>query len=118
MEKLIAWVEIPSNDFERAVTFYNKLLNFNLKSESCNNEKMACFPTGEGAIIQSPGYEPSAQGTIVSFNIGSKLDETIEKIKKLGGKMVHPKTKIEVEGRGYFALFIDCEGNRVGIYGN
>jgi predicted enzyme related to lactoylglutathione lyase len=29
-----------------------------------------------------------------------------------------PKTKIEVEGKGYFALFIDCEGNKEGLYGN
>jgi len=27
-----------------------------------------------------------------------------------------PKTKIEVEGRGWFALFADSEGNRVGLY--
>ncbi|MFW6043541.1 MAG: VOC family protein [Marinilabiliaceae bacterium] len=34
MEKLIAWVEIPSNDFDRAVKFYNSLLSMELKSES------------------------------------------------------------------------------------
>jgi len=118
MEKLIAWVEIPSKDFERAVKFYNSLFSLDLKGESDGNEKMACFPTGEGAIIQSPGFEPSNQGVVVSFNTGENLDETLQKVEQLGGKIVRPKTKIDAEGMGYFALFIDGEGNRVGLYGH
>lgn len=31
MDKLIAWVEIPTNDFERAVKFYEQLLQTELK---------------------------------------------------------------------------------------
>lgn len=116
MEKLIAWVEIPSNDFDRAVKFYNSLLSMELKGESYENEKMACFPTGEGAIIYSPGFEPSGQGMVVSFNTGN-LDETIQKVERLGGRVVQPKTRIDAQGKGYFALFIDSEGNRVGLYG-
>ncbi len=117
MEKLIAWVEIPSKNFDRAVKFYNSLLSLELKCESCENEKMACFPTGEGAIIHSPGFEPSGQGVVVSFNT-ENLDGAIQKVEQLGGKVVRPKTKIEAEGMGYFALFLDSEGNRVGLYGH
>ncbi len=114
---MITWVEIPTTNFERGVTFYQNLLDIELKSETCEQEKMACFPTGEGAIIHSPGFEPSGQGVVVSFNTGKKLDETISKVEQLGGKMVRPKTRIDADGRGYFALFLDCEGNRVGLFG-
>ncbi len=118
MEKLISWVEIPVTNFERAVRFYNTILNTELKKFECDTEKMACFPNGEGALSYAEGFLPSQNGTLVSFNTGNHLDETIELIKKSGGEIVLPKTKIEVEGKGYFALFIDSEGNKAGLYGD
>jgi predicted enzyme related to lactoylglutathione lyase len=46
MDKLIAWVEIPSADFERAVKFYGTVLSLDLEAFDCGNgEKMACLPT-------------------------------------------------------------------------
>ncbi|NDV46339.1 VOC family protein [Paludibacter sp. 221] len=118
MKKLISWVEIPAGNFERAVKFYSSLLNLDFEVFECETEKMACFPGGEGAISFTDGFKPSANGTLVHFDLGDKLDEAIESVEKLGGKIVFPKTKIEVEGRGYFALFIDSEGNKVGLYGD
>jgi uncharacterized protein len=118
MEKLIAWVEIPATDFKRAVNFYNKVLGIELQEVDCGTEKMACFPSGEGAISWAPGFNPSKDGVLVSLNSGTQLDQTIERVTAQGGVIVHPKTKIEAEGRGYFALFTDSEGNKVGLYGD
>lgn len=42
----------------------------------------------------------------------------MEKLIKNGGSAVRPKTKIEAEGRGWFALFTDSEGDRMGLYGD
>ena len=78
---------------------------------------MACLPNDEGAISFSPGFKPSENGVLVSFETDKELDETLKKIEAFGGKIVKPKTKIEAEGRGYFALFLDSEGNRLGLYG-
>jgi predicted enzyme related to lactoylglutathione lyase len=117
MEKLIAWTEIPTQDLERGVEFYNNLLEIKLQLTTSENESMACFPTGEGALIKAPGFTPSAQGVVVSFNVGNRLEELLEKVANWGGRIVHPKTKIEAEGRAYFALIIDSEGNRIGLYG-
>jgi predicted enzyme related to lactoylglutathione lyase len=44
------------------------------------------------------------------------METAMTSIEKNGGKITRPKTKIEAEGRGYFALFIDNEGNKVGLY--
>ena len=118
MRKLVTWVDIPAVDFKRAVDFYSFVLQIELEVFDCGDEKMACFPTGEGAISTAPGFIPSENGTIVNFNCEGDLDGSIERVIKMGGKIVHPKTKIEVEGRGYFALFIDSEGNRIGLYGD
>jgi len=118
MEKLISWVDIPATDFKRAVKFYNTVLEIELQEFECETEKMACFPSGEGAISFAKGFNPSKDGVLVSLNTGTDLDKTMLRIEKNGGTIIQPKTKIEVEGRGYFALFIDSEGNRVGLYGD
>jgi uncharacterized protein len=117
-QKMISWVEIPAADFKRAVNFYSKVLNTEFNILDCEGEKMACFPTGEGAISYSKGFNPSKDGVLVSFNTEDDLEGTIERITQNGGSIHTPKTKIEAEGRGYFALFIDSEGNKVGLYGN
>lgn len=118
MEKLISWVEIPAADFKRAVDFYNAVFTMELQVIDCGEEKMACFPTGEGAISFAPGFEPSRNGVLVSLNAGNDLEGAIERIRSQGGTIERGKTKIEAEGRGYFAIFIDSEGNKVGLYGD
>ena len=87
MKKFIAFFEIPTVDFHRAVDFYETVFGVQLPVFECEEEKMACF-TEEGETV----------GAIFH------------------GKIMMPKTKIEVEGRGWFALFADSEGNRVGLY--
>ncbi|HOE05864.1 MAG TPA: VOC family protein [Bacteroidales bacterium] len=118
MKKLIAWVEIPTVNFERAVAFYCAVLELELEALDFGSEKMACFPSGEGAIIFAPGFIPSSDGVLVSFDTGTGLDSTLERILQHGGKIVIPKTKIQAENRGWFAVFSDCEGNKLGLYGD
>ncbi len=117
MKKLISWVEIPAEDFNRAVDFYNHILNLNLKTKESGKDRKAFLPTGEGVIFSTPGFKPSKDGVIINLDIGKKLDETIQKIKEKGGSIVKGKTKIETEGGGYFVLFIDSEGNKLGLNG-
>ena len=117
MDKLIAWVEIPTADFERAVKFYSSVFQLELTPIDCGNgEKMACFPTGEGAIVQSPHAKPSENGTVVSFTVPDSIEAAISRIERAKGKVVIPKTKIEAEGRGYFAVCKDTENNKIGLY--
>jgi len=116
MRKIISWVEIPAIDIERAAKFYGKVLNLDIQVMDFGKEKMACFPDGEGAISQAPGFTPSPNGVLVSFDTGKGLNATLDIVAENGGEIVQPKTKIEAEGRGYFALIIDTEGNKVGLY--
>ncbi|MDX1315388.1 MAG: VOC family protein [Eudoraea sp.] len=118
MKKLISWVEIPATDFYRAVEFYKAVLQIDLEPLDFGSEKMACLPGDEGAISQAADFNPSADGPIISFNAGDDIDGMIARVKDNGGTIVRDKTKIEAEGRGYFALFSDSEGNRLGIYGD
>jgi predicted enzyme related to lactoylglutathione lyase len=117
MNKLIAWVEIPSADFERAVKFYSSVFQLELTPIDCgNSEKMACFPTGEGAVVYSQYAKPSENGVIVSLTVPDSIEATISRIEQGNGKVIIPKTKIEAEDRGYFAVCTDCENNKIGLY--
>ena len=116
MEKLISFVEIPAADFERAVNFYRQVLHLDLKIVEGTHEKMAFFPEGEGAISLSPGFHPSRDGVLLSLNAGKDLDAVLERVEEQGGSIEKAKTKIQGEGMGFFALFIDSEGNRLGLY--
>lgn len=96
-------------------------LRLNLTPIDCGAEKMAFFPEENG---QCPGaisfaadnkFLPSKDGVLISLTVES-IEKATESISKLGGKTLIPKTKIEAEGRGYFSVFLDSEGNRVGLY--
>jgi len=117
MNKLFYWVEIPAVDFDRAVDFYGKLLGAELEGMDFGTEKMACLPDDAGAVFWAPDFKPSKDGVLVSINTGNDIDGWIERVIANGGTIDRPKCKIEAEGRGWFALFIDTEGNRLGLYG-
>lgn len=117
MERLISWVEIPATDFSRAVKFYSAILATDMEQEEKGNQKKAFLPSGEGVIFSTPGFKPSKDGVIINLNVGNRLDETIEKIKQNGGSILKPRTPIKDGENDYFALFIDSEGNRLGLNG-
>lgn len=117
MQKLISWVEVPAVDFDRAVEFYSSAFNLNLAKLDFGQEKMACFPNDEGAISYAPNFKPSKDGALISFTAPDNVDATLLRIQSKGGSILQPKTKIEAEGRDYFAICADSEGNRIGIYG-
>lgn len=126
MKNLVAFFEIPASDFGRAVKFYETVLNLQLSvgcdcNCDCDEEKMAFFPEENGrrpgAISWSGknNFRPSADGVLIHFHV-ENMEATLAAIQGNGGKVIRPKTKIEAEGMGYFALFTDCEGNRLGLY--
>lgn len=65
--------------------------------------------------IPAADFLPSKNGVLVSLNVES-IERTLECINANGGKTVRPKTKIEADDMGYFALFSDSEENTIGLY--
>lgn len=118
MKNLIAFFEIPAKDFCRAVDFYETVLDVQLPICECEEEKMAYFTEqGEvvGAVFYAPDFLPSEHGVLIHFHCG-ELDAALERVVSKGGKVIIPITKILAEGKGYFTVFADSEGNHVGLY--
>jgi predicted enzyme related to lactoylglutathione lyase len=119
MQNLINWFEIPVADLSRAKKFYGHILHMELKEVDMFGSKMAFFPAdGEnvsGALVQGDDYKPSTEGTLVYLNGGKDLETTLSKVEAAGGKIFVPKTQISPE-MGYFAVFMDSEGNKMALH--
>ncbi len=116
MGKLVSFFEIPAEDFQRAVRFYSLVFDIDITVFDCGEtEKMGFFPGEEGAISMADGFRPSADGVLISLATDD-LDSTLSRILSNQGKVVIPKTAIQAEGKGHFAVFLDSEGNKVGLH--
>jgi uncharacterized protein len=122
MAHAISWFQIPCRDFARGRRFYETILAVSLQDMVAPGMQMAGFPVdpekGEvgGAIVTGEGATPSSEGTTVFLNGGDDLQTVLDRVTGAGGAILMPKTKIEMEGAGYFAMFADTEGNTVGLF--
>jgi len=119
MKNAITWFDIPVIDFERAVKFYEEIFGISMYKEPMGGHEMAFFPCDRGgvggALVQYPGGKPTTDGTMVYFDGGENLSTILSKVETAGGKIIVPKKLIR-EDIGYFAIFIDIEGNRVALH--
>ena len=117
----ISWFEIPVNDIGRAQAFYEAILGFPLVPMDMEGMSMRMFPTDVmegvgGALVHMPEVcQPSAQGTMAYLNANPDLQAILDRVEAAGGTIAMPKTQITPE-YGYMAVFIDTEGNRVGLH--
>ena len=113
------WFEIPAADFERAVGFYEKIFDTRLIKDKFGPADMAIFPheaeAPSGCIMKGEGYAPARDGTLVYLSSKVDLDVPLAKVARAGGRVATPKTALP-PGMGYFAHFVDSEGNRVGLH--
>lgn len=119
MNNLVSIVEIPTIDFARAVAFYQAIMDTSIEEVDMGGIQMGVLPCEEGsvnvALINGSDYRPSADGTIVYLNAGDDLQIVLDRVEPNGGKLIVPKTEIGPD-MGFFALFTDTEGNKLGLH--
>lgn len=117
--KVIAWFEIPSVDFDRAVRFYETALDVKLNRQQFGDQPIAVFsyedPATGGAIVHNPSMKPASSGVCVYLTAQPTVDAVLGRIEKAGGKTDGPVIRLP-QDIGYIAFFIDTEGNRVGLH--
>ena len=118
MHTFISLFEIPATDISRAVNFYQAILDINIEKMEMPGMEMGVFPyEGQmvtGVIMKGDGYIPSADGVTIYLNGGDNLQTILDKVEKNGGKIIVPKTA-HADESGFFALFLDTEGNKLGL---
>lgn len=114
----VSWFEIPAIDFQQAVHFYNHIYGIEMTQNITDANAMAFFPVTSGiggAVIASSGSIPSDKGPLIYLNGGKDLNNVLNKIEEVGGRIVMPKTLISIDA-GYFAIFIDSQGNKLALH--
>lgn len=116
---VINWFEIPANNFARAQAFYSAVLGITIEPMAMGPSTLGFLSTDPnamgGAIVQAEGCVPSAHGTIVYLNGGDDLAVMLARVEPAGGSIAVPKTEIG-NGFGFFAHFLDTEGNKIGLH--
>jgi predicted enzyme related to lactoylglutathione lyase len=115
----INWFEIFVFDFERAKSFYEKILARPLAPVSSDACQMALFAEGGdegtgGAITKMEGFQPGAGGTLVYLDVEGDLDGVLQRIPAAGGKVI--RDRMAIPPHGFIGIFEDSEGNVVGLH--
>lgn len=120
---MVSWFEIPVKNMDRAMAFYEKVMDIKMDRNKMGPLDMAWFPWvpeglgAGGSLVHYPAaYKPSTDGILIYLTAHSgDLDNELSRIAEAGGKVLQGKTQISPE-HGYMALFTDCEGNRIALH--
>ncbi len=116
----LVFFEIPVSDFSRALSFYNAVFDWSMDVivKQDPPRRFAAFPTQEGgvggALAELADFKPSELGTRVYLDAGPDLATVLARVPASGGKILLPKT--ELQEHCFYALFLDTEGNQVGLF--
>lgn len=119
MKSFVSILEIPATEISRAIDFYQSILEIEIEKMDFPGIQMGLFPTEEqnvvGVLMQGEGCTPSSDGVTIYLDGGDNLQVVLNKVEKNGGTIIVPKTP-HADESGYFALFIDTEGNKLGLH--
>jgi len=98
----VGWFEIPVTDMERAMKFYEAVLDLKLERHQMGPLDMAWFPSvnnGKGTsgslVLHKDFYKPSQDGVLIYFTAHSgNLDNKLSRVEPAGGKVVMPRKLI------------------------
>lgn len=115
----VNWFELFTADFDRALSFYNTILDCQLTYIDGPESRMGMFPHAEGAgiggCISSIGSgKPGPGGTMVYLNVDGDLDGVLSRVEAAGGKVV--KGRFAIPPHGFIGIIEDTEGNVVGLH--
>ncbi|WP_394200452.1 VOC family protein [Shewanella waksmanii] len=117
----LVWGEIPVADMDRATAFYQRHFDVQFKYQHNDDMQMAIIETEDPqaasiGLIKHPMMQPSSQGSVVYLHLSPQLTPLVDKLVQAEVKIVLPVMPINDGECGYVALFVDSEGNTVGLW--
>lgn len=115
----VGYFEIPVNDIDRAISFYETVFDIALSKRIVDGYPMAVFPDAShlggasGALAQGDVYVPGKAGPIIYFTVDD-IDTVLGRANGAGAKTLYAKKA--VDDHGFVAEFEDSEGNRIALY--
>jgi predicted enzyme related to lactoylglutathione lyase len=117
-ENAAVWFEIPVTDMKRAKAFYNAVFKTELHDDNTGPNPMAIFPIRDMKAGNSGHLYPgkpaqSGTGNTIHLLAPEPLEQSLERVKKSGGKVVTDIVRIP---SGRFAYCEDLDGNSIGLF--
>jgi uncharacterized protein len=133
MSTPVLWLEIPVSNFERSVTFYQKVFQTTLEIRTLFETQMALFDKTifgiKASIVENQNHIGSnGMKPIIYVSV---MSETIDLILKYGGKLINEPTLLRQKNKdgdiiigtnlidgevGYYAEVTDSEANHFYLY--
>lgn len=121
LDHTVIHFEIPAEDVEKLKKFYSDVFGWKIQKSPMPMDYwiIQTVPMDEKGNPLRPGINgglfKKENQTLKPVNYISveSIDQSIQKIKQSGGKIVQPKTTID--GVGSFAIALDPEGNEIGV---
>ena len=120
-DNIVNWFEIPVENFQRAKNFYQIIFSMEMGDALVMNMQMAFFPSENGngkvggALVKSEMHKSNTEGVLVYLNANPDISAVLGRIEDEGGIIMMNKTSIN-DGAGFIAIFLDTEGNRIGLH--
>ena len=114
MDNRVNHFDLMADKPERAVKFYSQAFNWKFDKWEGGGMEYWLIKTGKGKGIDGGMGKKNAQsmGVVITISVDS-IDKAIEKVLSAGGKML--SKKMPIEKVGWFASFMDPEGNKLGL---
>ena len=116
-ENFAVWTEIPVTDLDRAMAFYNKVFDTDLKMVDVGPNPMAMFPTSGNTSVAGHLYPgkpaPEGSGPTIHFVSPDSVEAAWERVKEAGGRVT---SEVNANPDGRFAYCLDPDGNSIGIF--
>ena len=127
LHNAIVHFEIPVDNLERARKFYG-MFGWDMEDYPMPDgskyvglrtvpvDEKTRVPKEAGAINGGMMMRTDkVKAPVLAINVDS-VDDYVKKVETAGGKIIMPKT--DVMGMGWYAYFLDSEGNVVGLWEN
>ena len=117
----LVWGEIAVENMSRAIEFYGEHFSATFRKELMNDMQMAILETEQRpgasvALVQHPMMKPSQDGCVVYLHFTEQLTPLVDKLQQAGVTILLPIMAIKEGECGFSCLFIDSEGNKVGLW--
>jgi uncharacterized protein len=115
----VGWFDIHVSNIDRAKKFYETVFDVKFFDLPIEWGKQSLFPFSaessniSGALVEKTDMLPSGNNTVVYFETEDCIAEE-KRIEAAGGKVVQPK--VNIGEFGFISIFIDSEGNTVGLH--
>ncbi len=117
----LVWAEIAVTDISRAQAFYNEHFGLTFKLDVMNDMEMAVVETKDQnmtnlALVKHDMMKPSLDGSTIYLHLGDSLASQVDALKNADVKILLPAMPIKDGSCGNIAIFVDSEGNKIGLW--